>query len=492
MAESAILDDRDGNIIEEIAEASDNDSLVMEIQDIENSETGNLYTRETNSNKRGRDEDLSDEEWQTVGSRRLKKKDVEIIQLSVTCKDKFPKQFALAKLLKAQNIKGISRVKFINPYKLFINFSNEEDTHKFTECEEFKKLGWRCQKTWEVGVSYGLLRNIDIELKEEELLEVIKSDTEVISVKRLNRRIENGWAPCESVRIGFVGSKLPTFIYIYDLRVKIDTYVFPVTQCTQCWRYGHVKNLCPSLKPICPKCSGRHENCDTTTFKCSNCGGKHMAIAKICPNFIKEKKIRELMSQFNVTYRRALTMYIPPLELSRNGNTNQIFSTSNSFHGLADHHEVKGRSAALHASPTRALTYADAVASPAPAHYNSPILRSRTVKKNKVFKPRQPNIDEPKVQNTLSGDMIHTDISGSSSDADENCTTTNNDGRRQRLISFKELIQRLKELILTQEGDLVDRLKSCFILLKDWVMAYVRNYTSDFTVVKMFLSLFNG
>lgn len=39
--------------------------------------------------------------------------------------------------------------------------------------------------------------------------------------------------------------------------------------------------------------------------------GKRMAIAKKSLVFIKDKKIRLLMSEFNMTYRKALTVYVP-------------------------------------------------------------------------------------------------------------------------------------------------------------------------------------
>ncbi|CAG5020343.1 unnamed protein product [Parnassius apollo] len=63
---------------------------------------------------------------------------------------------------------------------------------------------------------------------------------------------------------------------------------------------------------MCPKCGGEHENCDTKTFKCVNCSGSHMALAETCPAYLKERRLRELMAEFNCTYRRALTIYVAP------------------------------------------------------------------------------------------------------------------------------------------------------------------------------------
>lgn len=494
MADSLILDSNDVmEANEEITESRENNYSPVEIQHFLNSDIDSSNIVETNSNKRGRDEDLNDEEeWQVVTGKKTKKKSLEDIQLSVTSKEKFPKQFALAKLMKANNISGIMRIKFINPFKLFINFRSEECAQTFAECEEFKRLGWRAQKTWEVGISYGLLRDIDVDLKEEELMNIIKSTSEVVSIKRLNRRSENGWLPCESVRIGFLGSNLPSYIYLYDLRVKVDKYVFPVTQCTHCWRFGHVKNLCPSTKPICPKCSERHENCDTMSFKCANCGGKHMAIAKICHTYIKEKKIRQLMSEFNVTYRKAVTMYVPPRSPSptRSDKPEQI-PTRNLFYGLSIHQAKQDTNASLFPTPTQARTYADAAALSTSAHNKSPILCLRNKKKNKVLNSPQRKNNARKVQNTSGENMVIADSSEPNSESDENYST-NSENKRQRLMTFKELIQRLKEVILNQNCDLMNKWKTGFSIIKDWVLAYIRKYISDFTIVKMFSSLFNG
>lgn len=37
-----------------------------------------------------------------------------------------------------------------------------------------------------------------------------------------------------------------------------------------------------------------------------------MALSKMCPTYQKERKLREIMSSFNCTYRKALTMYVAP------------------------------------------------------------------------------------------------------------------------------------------------------------------------------------
>ncbi|KOB63625.1 reverse transcriptase [Operophtera brumata] len=236
------------------------------------------------------------------------------IEVSVTCTEKLPKQFGLAKLLKAANIKNVLKIKYINSFKALIHFHDEDSADSFIHCKSFNENGFKCQRTLETTQSYGVIKYIDLDLKEDEILQELKSETEILSVKRLKRKNTNDghWESSESVRICFKGSSLPSHIYIYDTRVNVSPYTYPVTQCSRCWRFGHSLRMCPSLKVICPKCSKSHPNCETANYKCNNCTGRHMAMAKICPVYLKEKKIRELMAESNYSYKKALTLYIPP------------------------------------------------------------------------------------------------------------------------------------------------------------------------------------
>lgn len=195
-------------------------------------------------------------------------------EVCVTNSSMLPKQIALAKYLKESNIKGILKVTYLNPYKIRIQFDNVTNADIFISCENIIRLGWRCQKTLEVGVSYGIVKDIDIELSDEEVTTSIKSDIQLISSKRLNKRNdedESGWKKCDKVRLCFKGSQLPRYIYVHDLRIAVEPYIFPVTQCSNCWKYGHYGKQCPANKPTCPKCGLKHANCEIANYKCVNC-----------------------------------------------------------------------------------------------------------------------------------------------------------------------------------------------------------------------------
>lgn len=286
------------------------DTIHLEVEDV------------NRKRSRAQEGSSSEEGWQTISRghkivRRYSQEVEKEVQVLASCSSPMPKQFALARLFKSNNIKGVSRVKYVHQFKILVTFEESIEAERFIQCKAFCDLGWRCQKTSEVGISFGIIRDIDLDIKEEDIMKNVTCDVEIIYAKRLNKRIYDesrtaGWVQCEAVRLAFRGPSLPPYVSIYGMRVNVVPYVFPVTQCSRCWKFGHTRLLCPSKKVVCPKCTKSHENCETTSFRCVNCTGDHMALQKICPVYKKERRIRELMSEFNCTYRKALTLYVPP------------------------------------------------------------------------------------------------------------------------------------------------------------------------------------
>lgn len=222
-----------------------------------------------------------------------------------------PKQIGLAMLLKAEGITNATQIKYKSPYRVVITFEKKEEADNLVLNKTFMDSGYRCYLTNEVGVTYGVVKYLELDVKEADLMESLQCDQKILSVKRLNRMSEEGeWVSSETVRFGFKGSTLPPYVFGYGCRFKVDPYTFPVTQCASCWKFGHLTRTCPTKKTSCPKCGGRHTNCETTDYRCINCKGKHMALSKSCPVFLKEREIRSIMCHENCTYKHALAKYL--------------------------------------------------------------------------------------------------------------------------------------------------------------------------------------
>lgn len=230
------------------------------------------------------------------------------VEVCITSKEILPKQFGLARILRTEGINNILKVTYKNPYKVFILFEKQEEAERLLNNKNIEEKGIQSRIASEVDVTYGIIRSVDLEVEETEILENLKCNVEINSIRRLNRVDNEGkWIKSETVRLCFKSSTLPPYVSCYGSRFEVEPYTFPVTQCSGCWKFGHSRPRCPLKKILCPKCGSEHENCDTQTFKCVNCKGPHMSIDKgKCPVFLKEKHIREIMSSENTTYRNAL------------------------------------------------------------------------------------------------------------------------------------------------------------------------------------------
>lgn len=383
-------------------------------------------------------------------------------EICITSPEVLPKQFALAKQLNAHGIVNINRIRYINPYKIYVEMDSENAAQNLLSCDALKELGWRCQKRYEVSTSYGIIRNFEIELEEKDLLEVIKcSFCDIVGAKRLQRRSKDGteWETSETIRLGFKGSSLPPFVEIYGVKVRVEAYIFPVTQCSKCWRYGHSAKLCPSKRIICPKCGQNHSNCDTTSYKCVNCGGHHMTLDRICPKYKKERRLRELMSEFNISYRKAMDVYIPP-EHSPSNDKHPPLPTTNQHPPTQESERESIRN-----------------------NKNQPLF-SEVVKKKTPCKPSTSTQEEKnkrkiqmkKDKDTWEDIFSDTDRSVVDDDMNENNPVEERSKRKrgEYNMSFTRLFNELKKIILSRSvEDFTTKIKRAVWLLIDWIISNI-------------------
>lgn len=449
--------------------------------------------------KRNRESD-EEEQWIEVG--RNGKRTTQKVDIYVNSAEPLPKQFAFAKLLKSNNIEHVSRVKYINPYKVLLQFDNSESAEELKNCKSLQDLGWRCQKPMEVVISYGVIKDVELELNENDMLKIISSEHELIAVKRLKRKNKDGnvWEECESVRLAFKGSSLPAWVHIYGMKINVDPYVFPVTQCSRCWRFGHSLRLCPTKKVVCPKCGKNHANCETTIFKCVNCTGAHMSLNKSCPAFTKEKRLRDLMAEFNCSYRRALQIYVPPepptwteepsLPIPLPASTTELpKSTSTPLLSQNINH--------TYASITRKVpvpnrdstdnTYAQTPSFSQPAqsyHIDQPAQEKSKKKKKKNKKKRQ---NESEVYNwdmSSESEAVINDII----DESENETQKRKERRENNksTLNLSQLLSKLYTLIYNSQDDIKSKIIQGVSLSIEWLVSIVGQYIWDLPFKSMF------
>lgn len=459
---------------------SENDINEIIEQYHEEEEMNFEMSNDTKSGKRVRSdtEEETDTEWR-VQRKGKKMKEQDKIELYISWNEQLPKQFALAKLFKQEDIKDIIKVKYINQFKVRVEFSNELSAIKFEQCKTFIEKGWRIHRAMEKSYSYGVIKDVDMDISEAEILKSITcpNDIQLVSALRLNRRnrikdSDERWLQSEAVRLCFKGTNIPAYIYVDELRIKVDPYIFPVTQCTRCWKFGHSVKTCSS-KIVCPKCGDNHENCVTENFKCVNCKGKHMAMTKICPGFLKEKRIRELMAEFNCTYRRALTMYVPPVRPTmsvmkeKEPDDVDIQTVSNTQQNFQPDYRST-------------LSFADVVKSKATVEIHKEESPKYIAKSSK--KPVKSEIPEFNFQ-------AESPVNNQKPVNPPKDTTKE---EKHREIHFHELLFRLKEILFLKSDSYQTKFFRMIKCCVEWVILVVADNIADWPIVKNLFEFVNG
>lgn len=448
------------------------------------------------SRKRRTNETDEDESWKVVYKTVKRRRSLgnlhtqvteEKVEVSITCKEALPKQFKMAKLLKANNINNIYRIKYVNPFKVMIQFEDESDLIKLINCTEFKENAWVFTKTMEVGITYGVIKNIELDCEDKEIMESLSCDAELISIKRLSRRKSDGsgWTESETIRICFKGSSLPAYIYMYGIRINVEPYVYPVTQCSNCWKFGHFKRICPNKKMVCPKCSKNHECCETTLYTCVNCKGDHMALNKICPIYVKEKKIRSIMSHFNCTYKKALKLYVPSWTPIPN---KEILITGNSEPYPESRKVYEKEYTNLFPIVTTPL-YSTVCANDITTVPTTSSNKTKSTTTNMKRKQHRQKVNDI----SFDWECLCSDQDCDNSKKEEDTTsnkkeddTKSEDQEKKRKFSdkIKQLYEKLKAVIFNEKNTLEKKFKICCQILLEWLIQLILNSIFDSTCFK--------
>ncbi|XP_063386858.1 uncharacterized protein LOC134672833 [Cydia fagiglandana] len=465
------------------------------------------------STKRGR-EDSEEEPWCIVGrdgKRRregtnspVKNKEEEIkYEAYISAAEALPKQFAFARMMQQNNIADIIEIKYINPNKIYVHFGSESALEKLITCQAIKEKAWSIVRTSEVAASYGVIRQVELDLTEKEILESIDGGAQLLSVKRLTRRSEDGkWINSECVRLGFRGSSLPAYVHVFGMRLMVKPYIFPVTQCSNCWKFGHVKRLCPKTKIVCPKCSKNHNNCEVTKYVCVNCTGDHLALSKMCPVYLKERKIRSIMADFNVTYRKALSMYVPesPVREIKDTPEIELNKSDASFPKIRFNSENEEQS--QDTLPTQIPKSYVAVAKPT----SSSAKEKASPKKNGTGKKKHKKTN-PQKNKHITYDTQTDESEGSCMDVDiESSSDTNNSldmkkgkkkvneerrksnkEKKSDNITLEKVMEMLKNIFCSENKPVVDKIVSVVKNGIRWLVSYVTKHFFDLPPLSQFL-----
>lgn len=189
----------------------------------------------------------------------------------------------------------------------------------------------------------GVVRLVDTYFTEEYLKDAIKSNIEVIEVKRMKRKVidqntkDVQYVDRQMIIVTFLGNKIPECIKINMVNFHVEPYVYPVVQCYQCFRFGHTKSQCRS-KAKCNNCA--QDNClsdpCTNEKRCVHCGSNdHMSTSRQCPAYNKQQCIKKIMSTQNLSFKESeIIVNNPSYAKITNNNRFSLLANSENFPDL--------------------------------------------------------------------------------------------------------------------------------------------------------------
>lgn len=207
-----------------------------------------------------------------------------------------------------------------------------------------------------------------------------------------------------------------------------------------------------------------------------------MALQKVCPVYKKERRLREIMSEFNCTYRKALSVYVPPSPVSSRSLSPALESQ---FPTLEQ--QVTTASSTPH--PTRNARLMSDLFKPSQEDDSkkTPVNRKKQNRQRQMTRPPTPAglmNDEDWYLNEQAG------ASGAGS-ADAH-TQDNRDQRdnkkRSKDFSFMSLLIRFKNVILSNES-LEIKIREVVSMFTEWVISKFANNISASSLMSTFMNV---
>lgn len=231
------------------------------------------------------------------------------------------------RFLKSNSFKNVvnGSLKKIGRNKLSLSFSNYVDANIFITHDSLTN---NCYKAFIPSfhlTRMGVVRGVPVDLSPDEVMSNISVPVgcgNILKVRRIKKKVvingEKQFHDTETVVLTFDGQVLPKRVFMCFTSLPVDLYIYPTIQCFNCCRYGHVKDMCRS-KPKCYKCGQDHYggSCSVNEdfISCCLCHGSHSATSRKCPEYERQRQIKETMAKSCMSYAEASKVHGPITKL---------------------------------------------------------------------------------------------------------------------------------------------------------------------------------
>ncbi|XP_060810051.1 uncharacterized protein LOC132904150 [Amyelois transitella] len=233
------------------------------------------------------------------------------------------KLLKFAQFLHQNSVSGIKSggLKLMGRNKISIEFTDRDSANSFLENPLIPNNKYTASVPRFNISRMGVVRDIPTDWTLEELINNISVPPncgQVVMARRLNSKSKKpdssvSWFPTTTVVLTFRGHVLPERVFCFHTSLPVSVYLLPTIQCRNCCKFGHISKQCRS-KPRCYRCGQFQHSGDSCSsdvpLLCLFCGNSHLATDPSCPEHIRQKQIKVIMANDNISYSEA-AMKIP-------------------------------------------------------------------------------------------------------------------------------------------------------------------------------------
>ncbi|CAG5052439.1 unnamed protein product [Parnassius apollo] len=195
-----------------------------------------------------------------------------------------------------------------------------------------------------------------------------------------------------------------------------------------------------------------------------------MSLARTCPAYQWEKSLRELMAEFNCTYRKAVTIIVTP------SSPVQETNPSNSKITILSSEAPQAQSTSYDQGREHdQVTFAQVVKTDAIVHSESEPKYNLRIKKTRRQCARKAISPERHANSMDTPTMDHLEAKTPP----------------KKEVNFSELLNRLKEVIFLRSASMKDQIKEVIKCCVEWLILVVVDNISNWPILKLLLDYLN-
>lgn len=316
---------------------------------------------------------------------------------------------AVGRILSASSKIDILEIKKIGYSKISVQLTNRDAANQLLTNSALKSKNLTAFIPSFRTTRQGIIRNVPLDVTEEEIIKEVNCPFVISRVRRLNRKApvppdsntsSPEYIPSKTVALTFKGQSLPKYVYLYKVRYEVSPFISKVSLCYSCYRFGHIASQCKG-HPRCSHCSEKAHDKDLPCPKinlppsCVNCKGPHTPNNPTCVERILQNQIRVLAANKNIPFMEAKKIIRGNEKAPQNPqfDYNNFPEFGNSFSSPLDSQSSSSFSPSLFSSPssrsfsqvTANKPFINNSPSPSPSSSHQPVSSSSSSSRRSSF-----------------------------------------------------------------------------------------------------------